>query len=158
MCVSGSSGWSGKFRGPEAYEQQILTSHSPGGRKSTVTAPAGLLSAGNRLPTPWTMSPRCVLTGGAWAEGEGVAWGPVIRALLQAWGSTLATPLTSQRPRLLTPSPWGWDFSMWILGTHLDHSRLWRAAWQPVHSWRPLRPAHGPERVLRCRGLCSGLA
>lgn len=158
MCVSGSSGWSGKFRGPEAHEQRILTSHSPGGRKSTVTAPAGLLSAGNRLPTPWTMSPRCVLTGGAWGEGEGVPWGPVIRALLQAWGSTLATPLTSQRPRLLTPSPWGWDFSMWILGTHSDRSRLWRAAWQPVHSWRPLRPARGLERVLRCWGLCSGLA
>lgn len=110
------------------------------------------------LGTGFPLRGQCLLAASSRREPGGVPWGPVIRALLQAWGSTLATPLTSQRPRLLTPSPWGWDFSMWILGTHSDRSSLWRAAWQPVHSWRPLRPARGPERVLRCRGLCSGLA
>lgn len=65
---------------PEASEQRILTSRSPGGRKPTATAPAGSLSAGNLLPAPGTMSPRWVLTGGKARASPGALWsGPCSR-------------------------------------------------------------------------------
>lgn len=86
---------------------------------SKVRVPMALLSGEGQLPRQ--LSLHCKLTG---RKGDRALRGPFIRAQSHSWGLHPHNLITSQRPRLLTPSAHGVGFCTCILGRHKhsDHS------------------------------------
>lgn len=127
-------------------QPQIFISHSSGGCKSEIIVPAGL-GSGECL---FQVADGWILVASL-QGGKRVSWfsGLLTRALIPFLRLHYHDVITLQRPGLQTPSHWGLDFHVWVLGNTSIQSvtsvntEIWMRFLPPgwiligLYCWRP---------------------